>query len=213
MRVRVFLCLSVCLLALSITETVVAASPRTSTEIQSPSALRRAERLRIRLLRRAAVDRRLQERIDARARATRQQPTSNVSRPLQDRVLVLVNEARKVKSLPPLATHPILERTAQAYAENMAANGFFSHDDLEGRSSAERILAGGYEKPTCNCSWVYGTGENLAHGQEAAADAVRDWLASPGHRENILKPEFDDTGIGFFDGYWVQHFGVSNVLP
>ncbi len=212
MRFRIIICASFCLLALSTTETVVAASPRTEAQTQSPSALRRAERLRLRLLRRAAVERRLQERLDARS-GTRRQPTASSSNPLTDRVLVLVNDARKDEGLPPLATHPALEKTAQAHAEDMAARGYFSHDDLEGRSSAERILAGGYEKPTCNCSWVYGTGENLAHGQEAAADAVRDWLASPGHRENILKPEFDDTGIGFFDGYWVQHFGVSNVLP
>ncbi len=212
MHTRVIASLAFCVFALSATETVAAASPRVEAQTQTPSVLRRAERLRLRLLRRAAVERRLHERIDARSR-TERLPADTAARARTDRVFVLVNDARKDEGLPPLAIHTTLERTAQAHAEDMAARGYFSHDDLEGRSSAERIQAGGYTKPTCNCSWVYGTGENLAHGQEAAADAVRDWLASPGHRDNIMSPDFDETGVGYFDGYWVQHFGVSNVLP
>jgi uncharacterized protein YkwD len=41
---------------------------------------------------------------------------------------------------------------------------------------------------------------------------MQDWMNSPGHRENILKPDFEEIGIGIRSGgdygmYWVQEFG------
>ena len=41
---------------------------------------------------------------------------------------------------------------------------------------------------------------------------MNDWMNSPGHRANILSPEFNDIGVGVGLGgqwgrYWVQDFG------
>lgn len=204
MKFRVLAVLVLTLAALSVGETASAASTRTL----SPSAQRREERLRLRLARRTAVE----ERRAARLRA-RTAPSRSPYAALTDRVFKLTNDAREDEGLKALSRNAILDRTAQAYAEDMATRGFFAHEDPDGRSSGERILEGGYAKPSCLCSWKYGTGENLAQGQDTPEEAVEDWLASPGHRANILRRDFEDIGIGYFDGHWVQHFGVSKTLP
>jgi uncharacterized protein YkwD len=54
-------------------------------------------------------------------------------------------------------------------------------------------------------------GENVARGQKDPESVMKDWLASPGHRKNILRPEYEGIGVGVFpttDGSlaWVQLF-------
>ena len=54
-------------------------------------------------------------------------------------------------------------------------------------------------------------GENVASGPENARDAVVMWLASPGHRANILRRDYRRIGVAGFIGpngktYWVQQF-------
>ena len=52
-------------------------------------------------------------------------------------------------------------------------------------------------------------GENLAYGQTSADQAVAEWMASPGHRANIMG-NYSRIGIGIFQTngrtYWVQLF-------
>ena len=55
-------------------------------------------------------------------------------------------------------------------------------------------------------------GENIATGQQTAAEALRDWMNSPGHRANILNPRYTQIGVAAYrigqDGaiYWCQQF-------
>ena len=57
-------------------------------------------------------------------------------------------------------------------------------------------------------------GENLAKGYATAEEAFNAWLASEGHRENILWPEFKTMYVAFFEAengwFWAQEFGYSN---
>ena len=54
-------------------------------------------------------------------------------------------------------------------------------------------------------------GENLAKGYDNAQDAVNAWIASQGHRENILRENFTRTAIAFYNAengwFWCQTFG------
>ena len=43
-------------------------------------------------------------------------------------------------------------------------------------------------------------GENLAAGFETAEVLVQSWMESPGHRRNILAPQFHDVGIAVIEG-------------
>ena len=57
-------------------------------------------------------------------------------------------------------------------------------------------------------------GENIAQGQASPAAVMKSWMNSPGHRANILKPDYDYMGVGYNpDGnYWVQLFADSTSI-
>ncbi len=86
----------------------------------------------------------------------------------------------------------------------MVARDFYAHTAPDGGKPWDRAAAAG-----SRCRTV---GENIACGQRSAAEVVRGWMNSPGHRANILKPEFTRLGVGFAGGgragtYWTQLFG------
>ena len=60
-------------------------------------------------------------------------------------------------------------------------------------------------------------GENIAAGQESAAEVMNDWMNSTGHRANILRPSYNELGVGLaYDSdryYWVQLFGNPYLSP
>ena len=85
----------------------------------------------------------------------------------------------------------------------MALHDYFEHQDLSGRSPADRVRAIGYRETL--------VGENIAYGPQSADEVVQGWLDSPGHCENIMDPRFSEMGLAFAAGqasrrglYWVQ---------
>ncbi|QJY51119.1 CAP domain-containing protein [Pseudonocardia broussonetiae] len=115
-------------------------------------------------------------------------------------VVDLTNAERADAGCGPLATDARLGAAAQGHAEDMSAQGYFDHVSRDGRRFDDRIGAEGYPSPG---------GENIARGQETAAEVVEGWMNSPGHRRNILDCDFAAIGVGFDDdgNYWVQNFG------
>jgi len=54
-------------------------------------------------------------------------------------------------------------------------------------------------------------GENIAAGQRTPEIVVDAWMNSPGHRANILSPNFSKIGVGYVTNssgrpYWTQIF-------
>jgi uncharacterized protein YkwD len=85
----------------------------------------------------------------------------------------------------------------------MADHDYFEHEDLAGRSPAQRVRAGGYQEKL--------VGENIAYGPKSIDEVVQGWLESPDHCENIMDPRFAQMGIAYAPGqlsrrglYWVQ---------
>lgn len=122
-------------------------------------------------------------------------------------VISLTNAERAAAGLRPLAGDPRLASAAQAHSADMVARGFYSHTSPEGGQPWDRAAAAG-------CTHR-GIGENIACGQRSPAEVVQGWMNSPGHRANILKPDFTHIGIGFAGGgrrgtYWTQLFGMSS---
>jgi len=114
--------------------------------------------------------------------------------------LCLLNAERKANGLGRLRAHRQLQAAAQTYAGAMVAGGFFGHVSPTGSTLEQRIrqgtryLAGALR---------YEIGENLAWGQGALASPraiVAAWMASPGHRANILRAAFREIGIGIAPG-------------
>lgn len=121
-------------------------------------------------------------------------------------VIDLVNLEREAEGLHPLSYDAQLTTAARGHSEDMGLQGYFSHDSLDGRKFYTRILDAGY-------SYSY-SGENIAAGYPDPAAVVDGWMASPGHRANILEPNFCDIGVGYafvpgspYGDYWTQDFG------
>lgn len=124
-----------------------------------------------------------------------------------DELLTLTNQARQNAGMDDLRFSYQLGQAAQGYAEDLATQNFFSHTGKDGSTLRSRIDATGYDYDAA--------GENLAAGQTAASSVFQGWMASDGHRANILQKDFTEVGFGLFDTtgssdyglYWVQNFG------
>jgi uncharacterized protein YkwD len=119
-------------------------------------------------------------------------------------VVALTNAERAAEGLAPLTVDALLTTAAQAHSDDMVARAFYSHTSPDGSQPWDRAAAAGSERRTI--------GENIACGQRSPAEVVRGWMNSPGHRANILKPDFTHIGIGLAGGgtagtYWTQLFG------
>ena len=110
---------------------------------------------------------------------------------LEAQMLQLVNQERAHAGLAPLAPDPELREVARRHSVDMFARGYFSHVTPEGRSPFDRMDAAGVTYRTA--------GENLALAPTLSL-AHTGLMNSPGHRANILHPDFGRVGIGIVDG-------------
>lgn len=126
---------------------------------------------------------------------------------LRSDVISYTEQARTDEGGGALKENDALDAAAQAKAEDMAAKGYFSHIDPAGEEPWAWIERAGYD-------YVY-AGENLAVRFNESKDVVDAWMASPGHRANIVKPQYREIGVGVADGMYkgapatfvVQYFG------
>ncbi|NJM96743.1 MAG: CAP domain-containing protein [Phormidesmis sp. RL_2_1] len=122
-------------------------------------------------------------------------------------LLSLTNNARTSAGVDSLQLSFRLGQAAQAYAEELGSQNFFSHTGLDGSTLSSRLSAANYP--------FVAAGENLAAGQETALSVFQGWMQSDSHRTNILRTDFTEVGFGLFresersdyDTYWVQIFG------
>jgi uncharacterized protein YkwD len=110
---------------------------------------------------------------------------------LEARMLELVNQERVAAGLKSLAPDPELTEVARRHSADMFARGYFAHDTPERRDPFDRMRA-------ANVRFV-NAGENLALAPTVQV-AHRGLMNSPGHRANILYPQFGRVGIGIMDG-------------
>lgn len=125
-------------------------------------------------------------------------------------VLQLINNERSRANLQPLRLNTALTQAAQRHSTGMAYQDFFNHRGADGSNFASRIKDAGYRFSVA--------AENIAAGQSTASDAVKAWMNSAGHRDNILNSAYTETGIGYeflandsgrvnYKHYWTQTFG------
>ena len=128
---------------------------------------------------------------------------------LEGRLLDLTNAERLREGLAPVAASSVLAQAARHHAEEMARLAYFSHvSPTVGRQEVgDRVARVG--------------GAQVAVGENLAAVSIRDldvadrvidgWMASPGHRANLLHPDWTHAGFGVAEGqggraYVVQVF-------
>ncbi len=118
--------------------------------------------------------------------------TSTRARPdLEKQMLDLVNKERVANGLQPLAADPELTEVARRHSTDMFARGYFAHDTPEGLTPFDRMRDANVHFLTA--------GENLALAPTVSI-AHTGLMNSPGHRANILRPQFGRVGIGIMDG-------------
>lgn len=108
----------------------------------------------------------------------------------EKRMLDLVNAERTKQGLRPLRVDPVIAAVARAHSADMLRRGYFSHVTPEGKTPADRADDAGVRY------FVYG--ENIAYAPDVSI-AHSGLMNSPGHRANILSPEFGRIGIGAQD--------------
>lgn len=127
-------------------------------------------------------------------------------------VLAAVNAARaqprtcgdrQFPPVGPVSWNPALGNAALAHSRNMAELRYFGHVEKNGSTVADRALRAGYR--------FQRVGENIASGQDTAAEAVQGWLESPGHCANIMQASHTEMGSAFALSstgrlYWTQVF-------
>ena len=153
------------------------------------------------------------------------------------RVMELVNQERWANGqLPPLKQNDLLDSSSETHSSNMATRDFVMHCDPDTLTLPwDRMVAAGY---------LYSSAaENIAWGYPTPEAVVDGWMASPGHRTNILSTSYRELGNGYveqagdlgnvrrssvggtsctpdifnqgpFFRYWTQNFGRrSTVYP
>jgi uncharacterized protein YkwD len=103
-----------------------------------------------------------------------------------------VNRVRAEHHLIELAVSSELSAVARAHAADMAERGYLSHTDPSGRSPLDRVQQAGV-------SGFRMLAENIGSSDvsgDRLDSIVQAWLASPVHRQNLLHPAFNASGIG-----------------
>lgn len=127
-------------------------------------------------------------------------------------VASLTNGNRIEGGLPSLSVSPLLTEAAQLKAEDMAKNSYYAHISPDGKSPLYWLNLVGYK--------YLNAGENLVIDRTTSEQAVDAWMNSPDHRENILRPQFTEIGVGVASGryqgqdtiYVVEEFGTPYPL-
>ncbi len=158
---------------------------------------------------------RLIERIPSVTRIGREMPSvgdasaqSATTAEMEALVYERINQIRQEEGLNPLQPNGPLAEVARQYSQRMAEEDFFGHISPAGDSPAQRVSAASISY------WI--VGENLftsTNAPEPAPLAVQGWMDSPGHRENVLRSSFTETGVGVWQRDSTYYFTQLFMRP
>lgn len=113
-------------------------------------------------------------------------------RALEKDAFQLINTERALAGLSALKWSDKIANVARLHSNNMADYNFFSHKGLDGLMVDDRAAK-------LNMGAWSAIGENIAFMkgyEQPVAMAVEKWLESPGHKKNLLNPDWTETAIG-----------------
>ena len=138
--------------------------------------------------------------------APAQQPAAGLTSEEQ-MIVDLVNQARAQYGLRPLAVDMQLVQQARLKAQDMRDKNYFSHTSPTYGTPYQQAVKAGIR-------YQLMMGENIAKAYSAAYAEML-FMNSPGHRANILRPEYTNIGVGVVHGatmtYVVQWFAASKL--
>lgn len=101
-----------------------------------------------------------------------------------------VNEERVKAGVKPLVIDAGLTAVARAHSKDMFNRGFFAHENPDGLSPFDRMDKAGISFQVAGENIAYAPTVELAHNG---------LMRSPGHRKNILSPDYGRVGYGIID--------------
>ena len=110
-------------------------------------------------------------------------------------VFKLVNTERMKAGLQPYKYDLRLEKAAMVRAKEITVK--FSHTRPDGTSCGTAVTQAGAGSPT---------DENIGMGTSSAAEVMKAWMDSLGHKIEILSKNNTHIGVGYYKGHWVQMF-------
>jgi uncharacterized protein YkwD len=129
---------------------------------------------------------------------------------LEGSVVARMNAVRRSHRLQPLRMSRRLRTAALFHSKDMGRRGYFEHDSVTGTPFWRRIER--FYPSRGFMSWT--VGENLLWGSDTydATFALREWMESPPHRQNILSRDWREVGIGaVFFGHAPGEYGGRPV--
>lgn len=138
-------------------------------------------------------------------------PAAASMSPLELAVVAATNAERTKHGLASLTADNALAAIARAHSADMLAKNYFSHTNKSGCSASCRMTNAGYAWKSMGENIYWMSGYDL--GVPAAAKKIVDsWMASAGHRANILNSTFTHVGVGVAQSgsktYVTQNFSV-----
>jgi len=104
-----------------------------------------------------------------------------------EKIFELVNNERAQHNLKTLIINNQLQEVAQQRVNDMAEKNYFAHQSPEGLMPWDIAIQKNYDYQFL--------GENLATDWQSAEKTVQAWMVSSTHKDNILNPEFQETGV------------------
>jgi len=138
-------------------------------------------------------------------RASQEDPEALSPAVMEKRFFDLLNMERAARKMTILHESPELVRLARRHSADMAARNFLTHQSSTGKSLTERLIDAGilYTED----------GENVARSGALAPDVIHaGFMSSPGHRANILNPNFEEVGIGISPGNGNTYFVTEDFI-
>jgi uncharacterized protein YkwD len=118
----------------------------------------------------------------------------------RENILASINKERVSKGLNELTLDVDLSRAAQTKSKDMLRRNYFDHYAF-GLSPWDFMINAGYDYSAA--------GENLAMNFNTTEGMVSAWMNSASHRDNILSPDYKETGIGIVKGVYTEN-GISH---
>ncbi len=109
-----------------------------------------------------------------------------------ERLLVDTNQKRKDAGLGSLSLNQQLSQAAAGKAADMFGKNYWAHVAPDGKTPWDFIVGAGYKYTVA--------GENLAKNFQDSDGVVNAWMASPSHRDNLLKSTYKEVGFAVVNG-------------
>jgi hypothetical protein len=109
-----------------------------------------------------------------------------------EKLLEDTNNERLKQGLGPLTLNTTLSTAAHKKAEDMFVHDYWAHVSPDGTTPWDFIIGEGYR-------YTY-AGENLARDFNDSDGVVQAWMNSPSHKDNLLRPEYEEIGFAVVNG-------------